>query len=542
MPLPPSRRSPASPPVHPAPVKSDSDAALEPTAVEPEEVPTIDPNQAEESEAAEAVPASASGRHPASASSRRPVAPSSTVVPAYKSARVLTPEEQAARRQELKFGLKVLLVLLLVIAAAVAGWWFLFQENPQEKKAIAHLHLGEAQHVLVLNAIRDRRPDLARTAVSAGKKAIEIPELGNARDVVDPNDPLLASLALAAKASALRQTFSEEDELITKLERDVKVETNKQKIMDLFGRLNDMTKDEMKDLEMQALNFMSNPVEPGAGPRDDYVTSYQSLVTEVKNAMRSLEQAQARLAADVTTDQEKKCMSEIDPLVKQELYQESLDKISAYAKKYPDAKLDPIKQHVEDSAKQAWDGVKTYVDSKMIDYKAPGTPAPLAAKALGEARTRLQQVIDRFGIETYVSQAKEWLDKLPQPSPSWSCAPALTALRAAVPTALSGPWRDRLRRSAALRAANPRPRSAPQGASGDCCSRALPATPARGLPPLDPHEFWCHRSSSIPAASGSSAPPRALAPGCRRDGDQGGRRAASAPLRSVRCDGKDGPS
>lgn len=413
MPPPSSRRSPAGRPGRPAPVTSDSEAALEPTAVEPEEVSAIDPNAADEPEAAEAAPASASGRRPAG----RAAAPSSASVAAYKSARVLTPEEQEARRTELRFGIKVLVILLLVIGAGVTAWIFLFQENPQEKKAIDHLKMGETQRTLVLNAIRDRRPSLARDAVSAGIKAIQIPELGNAQEQPDPNDPLLASLALAAKASALRRAFAEDGEMIDKLERDVKVDKNKQELMTRFGRLNEMNRDELKDLELAAQQFMSNPVEPGAGPRDDFVKAYEAIVTEVKNSMRSLEQAQARVTADATTDQENKCMSEIDPLVKQELYQESLDKISAYAKKYPEAKFDPIKQHVEDSAKQCWDGVKTFVDSKMIDYKAPGTPAPLAAKALNEARTRLQQVIDRFGIETYVSQAKEWLDKLPQPQP-----------------------------------------------------------------------------------------------------------------------------
>ena len=107
-------------------------------------------------------------------------------------------------------------------------------------------------------------------AVSAGIKAIEIPELGNAREQPDPSDPLLASLELAAKASALRRAFTEDGEMIDKLERDVKVDTNKQQLMTRFGNLNEMKKDEpAKPSAASSDTVKGETLRPAADPIQD---------------------------------------------------------------------------------------------------------------------------------------------------------------------------------------------------------------------------------------------------------------------------------
>ncbi len=101
--------------------------------------------------------------------------------------------------------------------------------------------------------------------------------------------------------------------------------------------------------------------------------------------------------------------------MKEERFQDALNKITQFKDKFEQAKFDHLRTFVEDSAKQAWESAQKYAESRYTDFKSPGIPKAIGEQALRDARTRLQQVIDKFGMDTYVSQAKALLEKYPTP-------------------------------------------------------------------------------------------------------------------------------
>jgi hypothetical protein len=160
---------------------------------------------------------------------------------------------------------------------------------------------------------------------------------------------------------------------------------------------------------------MKNPVEPPAGDRDEYVRDYPTMIHEVKAQMFSIEQEKIRRLESITSDQERLAHGEVKALVKQEQFKDALTKLEEFKEKYQSANFDNLRMFVEESAKKAWESAEKYAESRFTDYKAPGIPKTIGVQALKDARTRLQQVIDRFGMDEYVSQAKALLEKYPTP-------------------------------------------------------------------------------------------------------------------------------
>jgi hypothetical protein len=386
-------------------------------------IPAVDPDEPDQvmedagepvAEQVEAVPSSGSSRRGAARQSRRMQAQSSAKnVPFKKSDRILTPAEIEARRQARKGGIKLAIVLLLVIGASIAGWWFFLRTDPHENHALAQLREGQAKLGVVETAIANRQPADARAAFAAGIKALQVPELGNAKEPIDPKDPSLVSLPLAQKAVEVHKQIRATEERIDRVERDIKAENNKRRVVEGFGKIMELDEAGLVELEKRATLFMANPVEPDAGARDDYKTDYQDMISDIKNQMSRIEAEKDRRLASITSDQEKKAHTEIDVLVKQELFKEALTKLEDYAGKFEKGNFDSLKEFVKASAKQSWEQAKAYADSRYTDYKSPGIPEPLAKQALADARTRLQQVIDRFGIDEYVTAAKDQLGKFP---------------------------------------------------------------------------------------------------------------------------------
>lgn len=389
---------------------SGKNKALEPN------VSSIDPNEPEP--AAEEAPAEASSgssRRGAVRASRKLQAQSSSKTPAYKSARVYTPEEQIARKKALKNGIKLGIGMIVLLSAVVAAWWFLGRENPREQEAIAALRTGRDKLDLVQKSINNRKPENAREAYAAGLKAIQIPVLGNAKDPIDPNDPNLADKKLAGDAVALGKEIRETEPQIEKVERDNKADANLRRLQEGFRKLLDLDDAALIEHEKLANLFMANPVEPPAGVRDDYVKEYGSQVKDVQSQMIRIDQEKDRRLAAITSDQEKQAHGVVKTFVKQEQFKEALDKLAEFKGKFEKGNFEHLKEFVDASAKQAWESAKSYAESRYIDYKAPGIPAAIGNQALKDARTRLQQVVDRFGVDTYVAQAKELLEKYPTP-------------------------------------------------------------------------------------------------------------------------------
>ena len=394
------------------------------TALEPNNVPEIDPDEPAAQgeggeveaggEAAEGSSGS-SRRHLVRQSSRRMQVASSTGTPGYKkSARILTPAEIAARKKAVKSGIWLFFIIILLLGGSFAAWQFLLRENPLEKKAFAQLSEGDEKLKVVEEAINNRQVAPARLAYAAGIKALQVPELGNAKDPIDPKDPLIASVALAQKAVELNKKLHATEERIDKVERDSKVDQNRKALSAALGHLADLDKVQLTALKKRIPLFVANPVEPDAGTPNDYQGAYKDIVNDMKNQQPLVDQENARRLASITSEQEKKAHSDIEVLVKQELFNEALLKLDDYKGKFEQGNFDSLREFVKNSAAQSWDQAKAYAESRYTDYKSPGIPEPLAKQALADARARLEQVVAKFGIDDYVNQAKELLGKYPQ--------------------------------------------------------------------------------------------------------------------------------
>lgn len=382
----------------------------------------IDPAANDEfAEAAQAEPleeeSSGSSRRNAATGrkSRRLQAQSSVKTPSYKSGRVLTPEEQLARRKAVKSFFLLMLGLLLFLGAIGAGWFFFLREDENVKKAQALISEGESKYRLVETTLMNRQPRQAREAFNEGLKVIAVPELGNAKDPIDEHDPNLVSKVLALKAVEIGRKIRDTESRIDKLERDIKAEANHRQVMEGFRTIADLSDADLIEHEKLAGLFLKNPVEPPAGGRDEYVADYSGLVQEVQSQMNRIEQEKTRRLEAITSDQEKLAHGEVKALVKQEQFKAALDKLGEYKDKFEQGNFAHLLSFVEASAKQAWESAQKYADSRYTDYKSPGIPKAIGEQALRDARTRLQQVVDRFGMDEYVSQAKALLDQYPTP-------------------------------------------------------------------------------------------------------------------------------
>ena len=115
------------------------------------------------------------------------------------------------------------------------------------------------------------------------------------------------------------------------------------------------------------------------------------------------------------TEQVKIAHAEITVLVKQEQFKDATEKVASYKDKFAKGEFAMLETFVNESVKQAWKSAKDYAENRYVDYQAPGLPKTVSDQALRDVRTRLQQVVDRFGIDEYVSQAKAMLEKYPTP-------------------------------------------------------------------------------------------------------------------------------
>jgi hypothetical protein len=390
-----------------------------PSALEP-----IDPEAKDDSAedfaeapAAEAEASSGSSRRNAAGgrNSRRMQAQSSAKIPAHKSARVLTPEEQSARRKSVKSFFVLILCLALFLGALAGGWYLFLRESPLKREAQTILTEGEGKLKMIENTLKNRQPREARAAFNDGLKVLAVPMLGNAKEPIDEHDPNLSSKQQAFKAVEVAKKIREFEPKIDKLERDLKAEANHRQVMEGFRKIGDLDEAALIEHEKLAGLFLKNPVEPPAGGRDEYVADYSGLVQEVKSQMNRIVQEQERRLAAITSDQEKLAHGEVRALVKEEHFQEALNKLTEFKDKFEQGKFGDLRTFVENSAKQAWESAQKYADSRFTDYKSPGIPKAIGDQALRDARTRLKQVVDNFGMDEYVKQAQALLEKYPTP-------------------------------------------------------------------------------------------------------------------------------
>lgn len=342
-------------------------------------------------------------------------AQSSAKIPAHKSARILTPEEQIARRKAVKSFFVLILCLALFLGALGGGWYLFLRESPLKREAQVILTEGEGKLKMIETTIKNRQPREARAAFNDGLKVLAVPMLGNAKEPIDEHDPNLASKQQAFKAVEVAKKIREFEPKIDKLERDLKAESNHRQVMEGFRKIGDLDEAALVEHEKLAGLFLKNPVEPPAGGRDEYVADYSGLVQEVQSQMNRIQQETDRRTAAITSDQEKLAHGEVRALVKEEQFQEALNKLTEFKDKFEKGDFTNLRTFVENSAKQAWESAQKYADSRFTDYKSPGIPKAIGDQALRDARTRLKQVVDKFGMDEYVKQAQDLLEKYPTP-------------------------------------------------------------------------------------------------------------------------------
>jgi hypothetical protein len=246
----------------PAPKSSTRNQAPALEPIDPAEPVAEEFAEAPAAEApAEAEASSASSRRNAvgGRNSRRMQAQSSSKTPSYKSARVLTPEEQIARRKAVKAFFVLILCLALFLGALGGGWYFFLRESPLKREAQAALTEGEGKLKLIETTIKNRQPRDARSAFNDGLKILAIPILGNAKEPIDEHDPNLSSKQQAYRAVEIAKKIREFEPKIDKLERDLKAEANHRQVMEGFRKLG-----ELDDAALVAREARrSVPAEPG---------------------------------------------------------------------------------------------------------------------------------------------------------------------------------------------------------------------------------------------------------------------------------------
>lgn len=377
----------------------DADAAAPP--VEEEPVPGGRRSQAGRSSRKSMAKPSTSGKASAKVSSR-------------SSAKQLTPEELAKRRAGRNQALKIVLGISIGSLLAVGVWWFVIRVDPRVETARQTLKTVEGLIANVESGVTTLRdPAAANKAREAALKLLQdSAELGYSKSDPDPRDPKLSTPELAHKAAGYKDDLLGPWKLkVEKVERDLRVESNKHKVLAGFARLLDCKDEELTNFEREVSNFLENPVLPGTGLNEGYVKDYNDDMAPVRTQRQRILDEKDRRDKAITDLPVREARGLAAISVQKEQFQEGLSQIDELARKYPTANFDGVRAYVRDSAKLAWATALAAAEENYTTFAAPGTTQDMSAKSLEAARTRMQQVIDRFGLDEYVNQAKEALQR-----------------------------------------------------------------------------------------------------------------------------------
>lgn len=373
----------------------------------------------QESEAPEE--SAVSGRRQAGRSARRSARGSAKVsgktsakASARSSAKQLTPEELAARRAARMQVIKILLGLVIAGGAAFGIWWFAVRVPPNVETARQTLSKVEVMIKSLETSLTTLRDPAAAnsTREEALKLLQDSPELGYAKMDPDINDPKLSTPELARKAAGIKDALlGEWKDRVEKLERDVRVEKNKRRIQSGFAGLQNLKDEELGHFEREMNNFIDNPVLPGSGRNDAYVKEYDVDLAPVRTQVVKITDEKERRDRAITDQPVREAKGLAAIAVQQEKFQDGLAQIDELSRKYPTANFDGVRTYVRESAKMAWETALAAAEENYKTFTAPGTTKDMAEKSLAAARDRMQQVIDRFGIDEYVSQAREALGR-----------------------------------------------------------------------------------------------------------------------------------
>ena len=339
------------------------------------------PEGAEDSSAALPAATAVSGRRSASKRGAGSSVRSKNASGRTSARKPISPEEQAKRRAALR---SILLIVggvacvLIVVAVLVL---VVFKKDPQLESARSHLAALESgmSHV-------DTRVEYDEATKALG----EIPDLPE----------------VAARKSDLKKALADLEPTIQKSEREARVTDNRKVLMNQLAKLTDPEVD-LDKLAIDCMAFVKNPVDPSGAPNPDYATEFAPAVNDIQVRLASVETERGRREVVATTGAAQRAQLAVEALVKEEKFAAAQQVLTDTATKFPKSDLSRLRRDLGDATESAWASVKVYVETHYQDYAAPGIGQSDRQKALEQAHARLDGVISTWGIDSYVSQAKE---------------------------------------------------------------------------------------------------------------------------------------
>jgi hypothetical protein len=318
----------------------------------------------------------------------------------------LTPEEAKARRRALLSAFKLALGLIILVGGVFAVCWFVIRDDKPIQQARAVLNDIDTVNIKSIDTALDhQRPeDAEKWLVEARKKIEDTPEFSNQKSPPD----LLAAVA------AKKEDLAQREQRIARVKRDVRVSNNLDSLLAQFVKINQPETD-LDKLEADAKAFLDNPVEwPNGSHNEDYIKTYSTEVNRIQTRMASIESQRNQRKVDETTTPVEHARETAKGLAAQEKYHEALAMIDDYAAKNPKADFSQVRSWIEDEAQKHWVATKSVVENLYKDVDAIGSSAATKKEALEQARAKLKSVIDNYGIDQYVSEAKALYAKYPQ--------------------------------------------------------------------------------------------------------------------------------
>lgn len=327
------------------------------------------------------------------------------------SKRAMTPEERAERKRTVKTVLLTLLLILLLGGAGVGAYFLLWFKPERVRVAEDTLTTANTDIRAIESYIANRQPAAAKTAYDHALAVLTgSAELGFAEQN-PPQSDKLSSPKLAGFAYELRTQL--QDQLkprIERCERDLKAEENHRAMMTRFAAIPRLTDAELDALEKDAIKFMDNPVEPEAGAGNvQYAADYQLFVTEAKVAMPKIAGERKKRLEAITTVPARQAMQDAHRLVQDRRFKDALAAIDETKRKNPEADITKVREFVEQSAKLAWERSLHDAEEHYKTFQASGTTAEQRPIEIEQARKLMREVIEKFGMDEYVSQAQQKL-------------------------------------------------------------------------------------------------------------------------------------
>lgn len=310
-----------------------------------------------------------------------------------------------------KLILRIAIIVVIVGGLIAGGIWYANRGADDRRIGRAALDEAVRQHELVQAAISNRRGTEARKAFTeAMDKLKNTPQLGGAVPVPAEIEPVVRDLAL--RAADLREKLEKLESNILAVQQENAADVHLLALKERLAKLADPATD-LDALERDLHAYIANPVDPAAGPSPVNAATFARLAGDANLRLADIVRERENRKQARTSVPLRQAALEVEGLIQQELFGQALARIDELKKAHPEADVAGLRSQVETSAEQTWRSAKGQVETRLKDWKAPGSTEAHRAESLTAAKNRLNEVIQRFGIDTYVSQARAMLTPLP---------------------------------------------------------------------------------------------------------------------------------